>query len=237
MDEHTTLRAPAATALIQIVEALARFDKSASMAEISSATGLNKNMISRILSVLADAGWITFQKESGTYSLSLQLFKLGSTALGKKTLMRCAVPYLKVLNDQTGECVQMAVLDEGKAVYIAQLESQKDAGIRARIGAGYPLDTTAPGKVLKAFVIQDEGMEEIRKRGYAVDNEEYGRGVVCLAAPVFDYTGQAIASIGIASLTVNQSLEELVVRCLGDLLEQVEKLSRELGYRQEGKDL
>ena len=129
----------------------------------------------------------------------------------------------------------MAVLYEGQAVYIAQMDSKKVAGIRGQIGASYSLDTTAPGKVLKAFVRKDgdEAMAEVRKKGYAIDNEEYGRGVICIAAPVYDYSGEAVAAIGIASLTVNHSLCELVDSYVDILLKQVNGLSRELGYGRE----
>lgn len=223
-------RAPAATAAIKTVEALAQFDRPAGLSDISVATGLNKNMISRILSSLLDAGWVTLHKETGRYSLSLRLFQLSSMALGKKDLMRCADPYLRRLNDLTGECIQMAVLSEDRAVYIAQMASRKFAGIHGRLGASYSLDNTAPGKVLKAFVKGDAALEKVRVQGYAIDNEEYGRGVICLAAPVFDYTGKAVAAIGIASLTIIQSLPEMIDNYLDILLAQTAGLSWELGY-------
>ena len=226
-------RAPAAAATVKIVEALAGAEHPVGLAELSILTGLNKNMISRTLGVLIEAGWVVFQPETGRYSLSLQLFRLGSRALGHKTLLRCASPYLRELNDRTGECIQMAVLYDNSAVYIAQMEAQGVAGIRGQIGASYPLDTTAPGKVLKAFVLRDPGMENIRTQGFSVDNEEYGRGVVCIAAPVYDYSGEVIASIGISSLTVNYSLDELMKAYMPLLLAQTQKLSRELGYGQE----
>ncbi|HIV02611.1 MAG TPA: IclR family transcriptional regulator [Candidatus Aphodoplasma excrementigallinarum] len=233
--EESKHRAPAAAAAIKIVESIAQAGEPVGLSDISGDTGINKNMISRILPALTDAGWVVFHQDTGKYSLSLQLFRLGSTALQKKTLMRCATPYLKRLNDLTGECIQMAVLYENQAVYIAQMDSKKVAGIRGQIGASYSLDTTAPGKVLKAFVRKDgdKAMTKVRKKGYAIDNEEYGRGVICIAAPVYDYSGEAVAAIGIASLTVNHSLCELVDSYVDILLEQVNGLSRELGYGRE----
>lgn len=224
-------RAPAAAAAVKIIEAMAGNDKPQSLSAISAATEINKNMVSRILSVLTESEWVVCDP-GGEYSLSLQLFRLGATALGKKTLMRCAIPRLEALSDITGECVQMAVLQNDAAVYIAQIESRTLAGIRAKIGAAYSLDTTAPGKALKAFAIGDPLMEETRRRGYAIDNEEYGRGVICVAAPVYDYTGGAVAAVGLASLTVNHTLGEFIERCVPPLLEQVNKISKELGYRE-----
>lgn len=222
-------RAPAVVAAIKIIEFMAQTGEPVGLADISADTGINKNMISRALVELTEAGWAVLHNDTGKYSLTLQLFRLGSTALRKKTLMNCAGPYLRRLNDLTGECIQMAVLYEGKAVYVAQMDSKKVAGIRGQVGASYSLDVTAPGKVLKAFVRKDAGMDDIRRVGYAVDNEEYGRGVICVAAPVYDYTGNAIAAVGIASLTVNHTMEEMVNLYVPLLLTEVNKLSQELG--------
>ena len=41
-------------------------------------------------------------------------------------------------------------------------------------------------------------LAEIRKRGYAVDNCEHERGVYCLAAPVLNYAGTAVAGISVS---------------------------------------
>lgn len=223
-------KAPAAAATIGTVEAMAKQVRPMTLSEISAATGINKNMISRILHDLTDAGWVVADGETGKYSLTLQLFRLGSAALGQKTLCGCAGPYLERLNELTGECIQLALLEDGKALYVAQRDCLGGAGVRGRVGMSYPLDTTAPGKILKAFVLRDGGMDEVRSRGYATDDEEYCRGVVCVAAPVFDYTGEVVAALGIASLTIENSVDELVNKHLAALLKEAEGLSRELGH-------
>jgi DNA-binding IclR family transcriptional regulator len=52
-------------------------------------------------------------------------------------------------------------------------------------------------------------MDEVRQRGYAVDDEEYDPGVRCIAAPVLDASGIAIASIGISGPTVRVTPERV----------------------------
>ncbi len=225
-------RAPAATATIKIIECLAEAEDAIGLSEISSRTNINKNMLSRALSELTGAGWVIMNNRTGQYSLSLQLFRLSSSALKKKTLTCCADKYLKKLNDYTGECIQLAVLYEDSLVYIAQMESKSIAGIRGQVGASYPLDTTAPGKVFKAFRCNDPSLSDVIINGYAIDREEYGRGVLCLAAPVFDYTGNIIAAVNIASLTVNHSMEEMIGKYAEVLIKETGALSHELGYRE-----
>lgn len=222
-------RAPAVNAAIKIVECIANAGSPLCLAEINSQTAINKNMITRTLSELVDAGWVTYFADTGKYSLSLQLFRLGSTALQQKTLTACAGSYLKRLSDLSKECVQLAVPYDGCVVYIDQIEPKKDAGIRGRIGASYPLNSTAPGKIFKAFLQNDPALADIRKQGYALDREEYGRGVICIAAPVFDYTDNVIAAINIASLTVNQTADDLIAHYANALIDEASALSRELG--------
>lgn len=223
-------RAPAAAAAIKIIECIAQAAEPLSISGISSCTDINKNMISRTLSELLEAGWVSLDEKTGGYSLTLQLFQLSSSALKKKTLTSCSGSYLKRLSELTGECIQLAVKNGDSVVYIDQIESKNIAGIKGQIGASYPLDNTAPGKVFRAFEMNDADLSELRSLGYACDNEEYGRGVICIAAPVYDYTGNVVAALNIASLTVNHSMEEMVGEFSSLLIEQAAELSEELGY-------
>lgn len=232
MEEYKD-RAPAVTAATRIIKYMSEVHEAVTLADISTGTRINKNMISRVLSVLIEEGWVLFDNEIGKFSLSLQLFRLGSAALAKKTLSACAGTYLKRLSDLTHECIQLAVLHNNSAVYIAQIESKNVAGVKGQIGGSYSLDTSSHGKILKAFILKDPAMAAERAAGYALDNEEYTRGVICLSAPVYDYTGDVIAAMGIASLTVNHTLEEMTEKYLDILLREAGALSRELGYRSE----
>ena len=128
--EENKNRAPAVAAAIKIIEYMSEIGEAVTLADISSGTGINKNMISRTLSTLIEARWVILDGETGKFSLSLQLFRLGSSALKTKNLSACAGPYLKRLSDLTGECIQLAVLEENSAVYIAQIESKKAAGAK-----------------------------------------------------------------------------------------------------------
>ena len=72
-------------------------------------------------------------------------------------------------------------------------------------------------------------LEQIRHQEYAVDDEELERGVRCLAAPVYDYSGKAVAAIGISGPAVRVSVERMSE--LGLLLRETgQTLSVTLGY-------
>ncbi|MBR5152436.1 MAG: IclR family transcriptional regulator [Clostridia bacterium] len=222
--------APAIAAAIKIINSIAASNTPLGLSEICTLTGLNSNMVSRALCELTAGGWIVLHPDTNKFSLTLQLFRVGSTALHKKTLTACAPPYMERLNKTTGETIQLAVMHNQELIYINQIESKKEASIKGQIGASYPIDITAPGKVFRAFSFRDVSLESVIQNGYATDNEEYSRGVLCIAAPVFDYTGSVIATINLASLTVNISMEEMINRYAPLLLQETKSLSEELGY-------
>jgi DNA-binding IclR family transcriptional regulator len=73
-------------------------------------------------------------------------------------------------------------------------------------------------------------LETIRQQGYAVDDEELDEGVRCLAVPVYDHTGKAIAAMGISGPSVRVTPEH--IKYLARILiRSGEALSKRLGYR------
>jgi DNA-binding IclR family transcriptional regulator len=107
---------------------------------------------------------------------------------------------------------------QGKALYIDQVESPATLRVNAQVGTMNPMHCTALGKALLAFgdvesparleaftartITEPERLrghlDEIRRQGYAVDDEEFDLGVRCIAVPVFDYRGKVTGSIGIS---------------------------------------
>lgn len=71
----------------------------------------------------------------------------------------------------------------------------------------------------------------IREKGYALDNEEFARGIICIACPVFNGNGKVEASVGISSLTIYDTVKTLTEEKL-PVIEQIAKdISKSLGYR------
>jgi DNA-binding IclR family transcriptional regulator len=140
-----------------------------------------------------------------------------------------AKPFLYELAEATGEAAHVAVYAQGQALVIADVESNKTLRVASGIGRLSPLHCTAIGKSLLAFSgvpVPDElsretahtiidaeqlriHLSDIRFQGYALDDEEYDDGVRCLAVPVYDYSGDAIATLGISGPTVRLPLESL----------------------------
>ena len=71
-------------------------------------------------------------------------------------------------------------------------------------------------------------LEQVRSRGYALDDEEHEYGVRCMAAPIYDDSGKAVASVGISGPTVRVTLDK-VPELSKIVMETAHELSKLLG--------
>ena len=182
---------------------------------------LAKSTVHRLASTLVEEGMLE-QSVSGQYRLGLAVFELGSLVRRKLDLSFEAKPWLMTLREQTGETVDLSILDHDGVVCVNFLESQKVNRISSGIGLRKPVHCTAEGKILIAFqppqvidrimaapherrtprTLTDpdalrEELAKVRARGYAIDEEEYAPGVRSIAAPVRDDTGSSVAAVGV----------------------------------------
>jgi DNA-binding IclR family transcriptional regulator len=188
--------------------------------------GLAKSTVHRLASTLVEAGMLEQNKETGKYRLGLAVFELGSLVRRKIDMSFEAKPWLMTLREQTGETVNLSILDHGGVVCVNFLESKNVNRISSGIGLRKPVHCTAEGKALIAFqsaatieriigaklerrtqrtVINPATLNEefaiIRARGYATDDEEYEVGVRGIAAPVRDDSGVPVAAVGVTGPT------------------------------------
>jgi DNA-binding IclR family transcriptional regulator len=225
---------------------------SVSVSALASHLGINKSSASRLMSTLCQYGYAERVAGSRGYRLGhklqghLQTTQLGS---GYVRLRELAQPFLHQLVELTGECAHAAVHSSKRALVIADVDAPASLKVSGVVGRTEALHCTAIGKCLLAFMdlplpedltarteytLSEVGELElhlatIRSQGYAFDNEENYLGVRCLAAPVYDDTGQCIACIGISGPSVRIPLSRIP-----ELAAQVQALSltlsQTLGY-------
>jgi DNA-binding IclR family transcriptional regulator len=167
------------------------------LVELARELGWNKSTTHRLLATLVSLGYAQQDPESGWYRIGLKAFQLGAAYPRDLDLRREAAPSLIDLHDPLR--------------------------MHAPIGARFPWNSTAAGKAIMAFVPEIEAKPlltgklprrtstsvhvaetlraqfvRVRANGYATDNEENADAVRCVAAPVFDSAGRAIAAIRIS---------------------------------------
>ncbi len=237
-------KAPALDYAIEIIECFSKQNVPLSIADLSNHTGINKNAISRILGSFIEHDWVYCCDEiQKKYLLTLRPFSLTSKCVGESSMVKIAAPILNRLNEELGDSVYLGVKKEKTVLYLLHYDSDKPARISGRIGGEYPLHISAPGKVLLSYSdkkiiesycdkakVEFSQAEEIVKNGYALDREEFSRGVLCFAAPVFDQNGKVVASIGISTLTIYDNYETLMEKGK-KITEAASSISRALGFK------
>ncbi|MFQ5722525.1 MAG: IclR family transcriptional regulator, partial [Candidatus Aminicenantales bacterium] len=168
------------------------------------------------------------------------------------------------LSHQVKETVNLAVLDGLRLIYIERIKTQQIVNINLHVGSRLELYNTAMGRVLAAF--QDEKwlsrylkyiekfpeaeaywqnngqkllniLEEVRKRGYAINNEELTPGLRSVAAPIRNREGNVVGAVNIAVSSSLYSLPRLKKELIPPLQKTTLAISRALGYNSDLKNI
>jgi IclR family transcriptional regulator, KDG regulon repressor len=244
---------------VSILNAFSAEEPELGVTDLADRLGLHKSTVHRFLVNLEAAGLVERNRHTARYRLGLRIFELGGLVLQQMNLWDEALPFLEGLVRDSGETGHLAVLDGGEAVYIEKVEARRALRIPSAIGRGYPAHATSLGKILlahladdaRAEIIAERGLsrctpktitdaerldselDQIRRQGFAVDEEEYEEGLRCIGAPILGHTGQVVAAIGIGGPVTRVTpqrvgeLAELVMSAAGSL-------SRRMGAEQSG---
>lgn len=216
--------------------------------EIAQEMKLHKSIVHRLLLTMEMHELLEQVPETGKYRIGPKAFELGSVYMNT-TLISEGKRFLPELAEKVGGSSHMAILNQGTVFYLINQESPKSKRMQAPVGVRNPVSTTALGKVLTAWLdeatvaelLRLQGMpmrtpkslqspeaymrqlEQVRQRGYAVDDEEQMLGHRCVAVPVRDYTGKVIAAVsvgGTSRVITPDNAEELadVVRSYADAI-------------------
>jgi len=238
-----------------ILDILLQHGSSMHMTEISEKLGLYPSTIHRILDTLKHRGYVEQDPKTQKYRLGLKLLELGMAKLHQMDLVKEATPYLKELVKLCNETVHLGILEEGEVLYLAKEESSQTIRMISYVGKRAPLYCTALGKILLAYMSEEERekilqnrefprltentitdkeelekeLNRIKKQGFALDREENEKDVRCMAAPIRNYQEKVIAAISISSpiFRINKDVQNNLKEAL---LKTSEKISKRLGY-------
>lgn len=207
----------------------------------------------RFLTTLRDLGYVE-KTEAGRFRLSFKVVELGMRKLDGFEIRHTAHPYMQEIAIAFGETVNLGHWDGRAVVHLDKINSRDVLRLDVGMGAVAPAYCTGLGKAILAFLPDDElddylaatplaavspktitdpaklrnDINRIRRRGYAVDNEELSLGLRCVAAPVFDHTGRptyAVSVSGPAQRMKKDRIDAIQAR----LVPLCRRISRQIG--------
>lgn len=230
-------------------------NKRASFTHIYEDLNLPKSSTYSLLITLEDLGFIR-QIPSGEYAIGLKFFELGAMAADSLDLRAEARPIVKKLATDVQLTTHLGVLQGTCGTYIVKEEIEHQLQITSWEGKSIRLLSSGIGKALLAWqpvslleeilqktkieahttktIVEPEKLIEelaiIRKRGWAIDDEEDGWGIRCVASVVRDMSTQVVASLSVCG-TLHQIPDEKIQALAPMVLGACNELSNALGYQ------
>lgn len=214
--------------------------------------GLSRSTVFRFMVTLENRGFLS-KTDHATYRLGLNMFSLGMLAYNRMELAALIHPYLQDIARQTGETSHLGIVDDGiHIMFIDRALGTSQLKMETALGYRQLAHHTASGKAILGFqsdqVIREyikrvsfqkltpaslgnagellRLLDQVKREGYACDNEESELGLTCFAVPIVDATGRAVASISISGPTTRMKTHKKSHIVL--LKHTVDELSRTL---------
>ena len=167
--------------------------------DVAAATRLAPSTAATLLQSLVGLGQVEQIASSGHYRLGRRLLKLGRIVERQIDLMELGRPGIIRLCQATGEAVNLLVPSATTMVVAESLKGDVILKTTALKGTGMPMRGTASGKCLQAFSGAAAGKDfaEIRRLGYATEEDEFQPGVIAVAVPILDGQGRMLGTLSI----------------------------------------
>ena len=228
-----------------------------SLAAIADRLAFNQSTAYRYVSTLEAAGFLERDSRLGGYRLGPRVIELSNVALNQNEVRKHGLEESDRLRDEFNILVSLAVLFEGDVLHIAHSVPDHWPRWHTTVGRRAVAQCTALGKVLLAHrpwsevvaLIETYGWRPytersiqtfpqlqaeltlIRKRGFAIDDEERNRGTACIGAPIQDFSGAVIAAISVSG-KVDKLPPDSWAEVAPKVCEAANRISFRLGYQQ-----
>ena len=204
---------------LKVYRFIVDYDKPILAVTLCEKLQIDKSTMSRLLKTLKDEDFISYLENSNEIIANEISYKTNqSTKI--ELLIKKTKTLLEEISLKTDECAYLGIFDDYKVSYINQIDlSNRELKTRNNIGIQANLHTSALGKSILAFGNYDlekikfnqftnntitnikkleSDIEEVKKRGFSIDNKEYQDGMCCVAVPLFNQENILIGAVGIS---------------------------------------
>ncbi|MBO6837061.1 MAG: IclR family transcriptional regulator C-terminal domain-containing protein [Alphaproteobacteria bacterium] len=209
---------------LALLEDVAAHAEGVTLGDLAQRADLAPSTAHRLLKTLESRRYVTQDAERGLWFTGVQAFIVGTGFLRNRDMVGIARPFMYRAMEESGESVNLAILDGTETIYLSQVESRQMMRALAPPGGRAPLHASGVGKAMLAGLSPDAAGEKIkslgfakytdktvrngvallddiaraRSRAFAVDDEEHAVGLRCVASPVFNEYEEPVAAISIS---------------------------------------
>ena len=238
---------------LQILELLIQNPHGLSLSEISNRLNFPPSTTHHILKTFIPYDYITQNQETKKYALGFKFLEISKKILDNIDIRGIANKYIRKLHEKCKEAVHLAILRSDEVIYIDKIDNPQGLSLATYVGFRTDPHAAAGGKVLLSGLSEREvrniydkrplktfgkntitnmaqlleELENIRKQGYAIDNEEYYEGVRCVAAPI-KAGGKIVAAISVTGSIFSITMDRINRELIGLVTETAEEISSEL---------
>ncbi|HWW69738.1 MAG TPA: IclR family transcriptional regulator C-terminal domain-containing protein [Duganella sp.] len=234
---------------LAVVQAFSDSRKPQTIANISQKTGIPRAAVRRCLHTLRELGYV--DAELNNFSLRPKVLTLGYSYLSSTPLTVSAQPYLNDISRTLNESSSMAVLEDGEVLYVARAATSRVMSVALNTGSRLPAYCTSLGRVMLAHLPPDELerylaktklramtentvtnpkrlreiLADVRRDGYAINDEELELGLRSIAVPVRGASGQVLAALNVGAQAARVSVKQLEKEFLPVLVRGAQELA------------
>jgi IclR family transcriptional regulator, pca regulon regulatory protein len=212
------------------------------ISDLARELGLTRSTTHRYVATLATLGYLLQDAPTRKYRLGPRVLDLGFSMLGSLELREIAEPHLRRLTDATGHTSNLAIRDDTDVILIDRVRGRPGRyhhlEFSLHVGSRIPAYCSATGKALLAFLPRPDleqiveridfvqrgprtltdkkallaDLDQVRRTGVAVNNEELESALRSIAAPVRTRSGEVVAAVNVAIPWSPAAMSELVSR-------------------------
>jgi IclR family acetate operon transcriptional repressor len=205
------------------------------LSEIASALEQSPATIYRVLTTLEAREIVEITPISQRWNIGAVAFQIGASFLRRSSVVERSRPVMRNLMMQTGETANLGIENSDSVIFVSQVETHESIRAFFPPGTQSPMHASGIGKALLSHYNPDrieelfnnhvlEGftaktiidkdallieLSKIRTQGFSFDNEEKTLGMRCIAAPILNFFGEAVAGISVSGPTHRMTLDRI----------------------------
>ena len=227
---------------LRVIRAFGSGRAEMTLAAVARETDLNRATARRLLLTLEELGYV--QRRGDLFRLTPRVLDLGYAYIASFGLPQLALPFLETLSETVNEASSIGVLDDSDIVYVARVPANRVMTVSIGLGSRFPAYRTSLGRAILASMSEEEvaevwassdrsnptprtvttleqlldKLEEVRRRGVALVDQELELGVRSIAAPLHDSSGRTVAAVNLSTHASRTTKQELHARFIPELL-------------------